>query len=218
MDRRRTEIAIGLIGAGRIGAAHAQILAEHVPGARLAVVADPRPGAGAGLADRYDANAVTDAYGSSAHLTSRRSSSRLLQAHTELISLPPPPASRSSVRSRVDDAARHGRCAGGGRLSRRAVAGGLQPAIRPDFRAAHDTIAAGAVGTPQLMRSLTRDPGLANPAGVPPWTIFLQTLIHDFDTVLWLNPGASRSRSTPPRTRWSRPTSRTPVCSTPRSW
>ena len=40
------------------------------------------------------------------------------------------------------------------------------------------------------MRSLTRDPGLANPAGVPPWTIFLQTLIHDFDTLLWLNPGA----------------------------
>jgi myo-inositol 2-dehydrogenase / D-chiro-inositol 1-dehydrogenase len=40
------------------------------------------------------------------------------------------------------------------------------------------------------MRSLTRDPGLANPAAVPPWTIFLQTLIHDFDTLLWLNPGA----------------------------
>jgi myo-inositol 2-dehydrogenase / D-chiro-inositol 1-dehydrogenase len=38
--------------------------------------------------------------------------------------------------------------------------------------------------------SLTRDPGLANPAAVPPWTIFLQTLIHDFDTLLWLNPGA----------------------------
>ena len=25
---------------------------------------------------------------------------------------------------------------------------------------------------------------------MPPWTIFLQTLIHDFDTLLWLNPGA----------------------------
>jgi myo-inositol 2-dehydrogenase/D-chiro-inositol 1-dehydrogenase len=41
------------------------------------------------------------------------------------------------------------------------------------------------------MRSLTRDPGLANPAAVPPGTIFTQTLIHDFDTLLWLNPGAS---------------------------
>jgi len=43
----------------------------------------------------------------------------------------------------------------------------------------------------QLMRSVTRDPGLANPAGVPPWTVFTQTLIHDFDALLWLNPGAS---------------------------
>jgi myo-inositol 2-dehydrogenase / D-chiro-inositol 1-dehydrogenase len=58
------------------------------------------------------------------------------------------------------------------------------------FRAAHDAIAGGSIGTVQLMRSLTRDPGLANPASVPPWTIFLQTLIHDFDTLLWLNPGA----------------------------
>jgi myo-inositol 2-dehydrogenase/D-chiro-inositol 1-dehydrogenase len=40
------------------------------------------------------------------------------------------------------------------------------------------------------MRSLTRDPGLANPAAVPPGTIFLLTLIHDFDALLWLNPGA----------------------------
>jgi myo-inositol 2-dehydrogenase/D-chiro-inositol 1-dehydrogenase len=59
-----------------------------------------------------------------------------------------------------------------------------------DFSAAHGLISDGAIGTPQLMRSLTRDPGLANPAAVPPWTIFLQTLIHDFDTLLWLNPGA----------------------------
>ncbi len=58
------------------------------------------------------------------------------------------------------------------------------------FRAAHDAVVSGAIGDVHLMRSLTRDPGLANPGGVPPWTIFLQTLIHDFDTLLWLNPGA----------------------------
>jgi myo-inositol 2-dehydrogenase/D-chiro-inositol 1-dehydrogenase len=58
------------------------------------------------------------------------------------------------------------------------------------FRAAHDAVASGAIGTVQLMRSLTRDPGLANPGAVPPWTIFTQTLIHDFDSLLWLNPGA----------------------------
>ena len=41
----RTSWQIGLIGAGRIGTSHAGLVAEHVPGARLAAVADPRPGA-----------------------------------------------------------------------------------------------------------------------------------------------------------------------------
>src|SRR6478736_2431810 len=60
-----------------------------------------------------------------------------------------------------------------------------------DFAAARDVITAGGIGTPQLLRSLTRDPGLADPASVPPWTIFTQTLIHDFDALNWLNPGAT---------------------------
>ena len=60
------------------------------------------------------------------------------------------------------------------------------------------------------MRSLTRDPGLADPSGVPPWTVFTQTLIHDFDTPALAQPRrARRSRSTRPPTRWSRRTSRT---------
>jgi len=67
---------------------------------------------------------------------------------------------------------------------------GFNRRFATDFAAGHQLVVDGAIGTPQLMRSLTRDPGLANPAAVPPWTIFLQTLIHDFDTLLWLNPGA----------------------------
>jgi myo-inositol 2-dehydrogenase/D-chiro-inositol 1-dehydrogenase len=58
------------------------------------------------------------------------------------------------------------------------------------FRAAHDLVAAGRLGTPQLLRSLTRDPGIPDPGRVPPSTIFLETLIHDFDTLRYLNPGA----------------------------
>src|SRR6202034_1249168 len=57
------------------------------------------------------------------------------------------------------------------------------------FRAAHDRIAAGAIGTPQLLRSLTRDPKLADPARIPPWTIFLETLIHACDPRRFLTPG-----------------------------
>jgi myo-inositol 2-dehydrogenase/D-chiro-inositol 1-dehydrogenase len=67
---------------------------------------------------------------------------------------------------------------------------GFNRRFSAEFAAARGLVVDGAVGTPQLMRSVTRDPGLADPASVPPWTIFLLTLIHDFDTLLWLNPGA----------------------------
>ena len=43
---------------------------------------------------------------------------------------------------------------------------------------------------PRLLRSLTRDPGGFDPSRVPPNTIFNETLIHDFDTLRYLNPGA----------------------------
>jgi len=67
---------------------------------------------------------------------------------------------------------------------------GFNRRVAADFAAARQVVVDGGIGTPQLMRSLTRDPGLANPAAVPPWTIFTQTLVHDFDTLNWLNPGA----------------------------
>ncbi|HEY5821295.1 MAG TPA: Gfo/Idh/MocA family oxidoreductase [Propionibacteriaceae bacterium] len=185
-------IQLGLIGAGRIGAAHAQTLAERVPGARLAMVADPRPEAGAELAGRYGARSVTDpldlindpeidavviAATSTAH-----SALIIAAAGAGKPVFCEKPASMDLAE--MDAALAAVRTAGV------TLQVGFNRRFAADFRAAHDAIAAGAIGTPQLMRSLTRDPGLANPAGVPPWTIFLQTLIHDFDTLLWLNPGA----------------------------
>ena len=55
-------------------------------------------------------------------------------------------------------------------------------------------IDAGRLGTPRLLRSVTRDPGGFDPSRVLPDTIFLETLIHDFDTLRFLNPGPRRSR------------------------
>jgi myo-inositol 2-dehydrogenase/D-chiro-inositol 1-dehydrogenase len=46
----------------------------------------------------------------------------------------------------------------------------------------------GTLGTPRLLRSVTRDP--FDPSRVAPDTIFNETLIHDFDTLRFLNPGA----------------------------
>lgn len=183
---------VGLVGAGRIGSSHAQILAQHVPGARLGVVADPRPAAARALADRFGARAVTDPQelisdpGVDAVVITASST-----AHTELIIA----AAEAGLPVFCEKPASMTLAGMDSALAAVAAAGvplqvGFNRRFAADFRAAHDAVVAGRIGTPQLLRSLTRDPGLADPAAIPPWTIFLQTLIHDFDTLLWLNPGA----------------------------
>jgi myo-inositol 2-dehydrogenase/D-chiro-inositol 1-dehydrogenase len=186
------DVRIGLIGAGRIGSSHARVVAERVPGASLAMVADPRPSAARALADRFGAEAVDDP----ATLLAADLDAVLIaassQAHSDLIVA----AAEAGKAVFCEKPAAMTLAEADRALAAVAEAGtllqvGFNRRFAPDFRAAHDAIEAGAVGSVQLLRSLTRDPGLADPGSVPPWTIFLQTLIHDFDALLWLNPGAS---------------------------
>ena len=186
------DVRIGLIGAGRIGGSHARIVAERVPGARLVMVADPRRPAASALAERFgaavadDPGALLDADLDAVVITASSS------AHSDLIVAAAAagkaifcekPASMTLAEAdRALAAVEHAGVT---------LQVGFNRRFAADFRAAHDAVVAGEVGTVQLMRSLTRDPGLADPGSVPPWTIFLQTLIHDFDALLWLNPGAT---------------------------
>src|SRR5215211_3459465 len=185
-------IGVGLIGAGRIGTSHAQILAERVPGAQLTMVADTRTDAAGSLADRFGADAVADPL----QLIKDNSVDAVViaasaEAHADLIvtcaAAGKPIFCEKPASLTLEDSARS--------LAAVEAAGvilqvGFNRRFARDFRATHDAIVRGAIGMPQLLRSLTRDPGLANPGAVPPWTIFLQTLIHDFDALLWLNPEA----------------------------
>jgi myo-inositol 2-dehydrogenase / D-chiro-inositol 1-dehydrogenase len=185
-------VSVGLIGAGRIGTSHARLLAECVPGARLAAVADPRPEAASALADRHGATAHTDPLAliddPAVQAVVITASS---QAHADLVVA----AARAGkaifcekpMSLTLEDA---DRALGAAEEAGVILQVGFNRRFDAGFRAAHDAVVSGAIGEVQLMRSLTRDPGLADPAAVPPWTIFLQTLIHDFDTLLWLNPGA----------------------------
>ncbi|MEU1196605.1 Gfo/Idh/MocA family oxidoreductase [Streptomyces sp. NPDC005813] len=186
-------LAVGLVGAGRMGAFHAETLAHRLPGVRLAAVADPAPGAARQLGDRLG---CTTAYTEIAGL--------LADPRIEAVVLATPARTHADL---VVAAARAGKAvycekpmavtlAEADRATAAAREAGVPLQVgfnrRYDkgFRAAHDRIAEGGIGTPQLLRSLTRDPKLADPAPVPPWTIFLETLIHDFDTLRHLNPGA----------------------------
>ena len=184
-------LSVGLIGAGRIGTFHAQVVAERVPNAQLIAVADPRPEAAEALAARFGTQAFTDPV----QLINDPTVEAVLiaassEAHADLIVAAAAAGKaifcEKPMSLTLDDADRA--------LAAVDSAGvvlqiGFNRRFDRGFRAAHDAVTAGAIGEVQLMRSLTRDPGLANPGAVPPWTIFLQTLIHDFDALLWLNPG-----------------------------
>jgi myo-inositol 2-dehydrogenase/D-chiro-inositol 1-dehydrogenase len=189
-----TPVRIGLIGAGRIGASHAAVIARRVPEARLVAVADPRPGVAAELAEPLgargvmspeaifaadDIDAVVIAASSTAH-------AELIVAAAEagkhVFSEKPAGMSLEDIDRGIAATSNAGV----------AFQVGFNRRFAADFRAAHDAIAAGRIGTVRQLRSVTRDPGSgpADPDAVPAWTIFTQTLIHDFDTLNWLNPGA----------------------------
>jgi myo-inositol 2-dehydrogenase/D-chiro-inositol 1-dehydrogenase len=186
-----TPLSFGLIGAGWIGSFHAETLANRLPGARLAAVADPVPGA----ADRLPA---PRAYRDPQELINDRS--------IDAVAICSPAATHADLVVAAAQAGKHvfcekpmaltlddaDRAIDAARAAGVALQVGFNRRFAPDFADMHTRIVGGAIGTPQLLRSLTRDPGITADvaARVKPWTIFNETLIHDFDTLCWLNPGA----------------------------
>lgn len=186
-------IRVGLIGAGGIGSFHGESLAQRVPGATLAAVADPAPGVAERVAASLGCPQVT-----------LEPAELLADPSIQAVVIAAPPSVHADLIEAASGASKAVFCekpmgltlADADRAIEAAGTTGVPLQVgfnrrfAADFRAAHDLVASGQVGQPQLMRSLTRDPGLADPSIVKPWTIFLETLIHDFDTLLWLNPGA----------------------------
>jgi myo-inositol 2-dehydrogenase / D-chiro-inositol 1-dehydrogenase len=184
-------VRVGLVGAGRIGSSHATFLARHVPGATLVAVSDPRPDAAESLGRRLGTRAVApeslfgDPDVEAVVITASST------AHADLVETAAVAGKAVFCEKPMGmDLAEIDR----GRAATAAAGVPLQVGFNrrfaAAFAAAHRLVEEGSIGTPQLMRSVTRDPGLADPGSVPPWTIFTQTLIHDFDILLWLNPGA----------------------------
>ena len=185
-------ISIGVVGTGRIGTFHAHTLARRVPEAELVGVADARPGGASALAAELgvrefetpgallasdDVDAVVIAASSTAH------ADLVVEAahHGKAIFCEKPMAMSLPDADRAIGAAEEAGVP---------LQVGFNRRFAADFVAAKAVIDGGGVGTPQLLRSVTRDPGLANPGAVPPWTIFTQTLIHDFDLLNWMNSDA----------------------------
>ena len=184
-------LSFGLIGAGWIGSFHAETLASRLPNTRLVAVADPVPAA----AERFPAQRV---YTDPMEL--------IADPDVEAVAICSPATSHADLVVAAAQAGRHvfcekpmaltladaDRAIDAARTAGVALQVGFNRRFADGFAAMRAGIDAGAVGTPQLLRSLTRDPGISADvaARVKPWTIFNETLIHDFDTLRWLNPGA----------------------------
>jgi myo-inositol 2-dehydrogenase/D-chiro-inositol 1-dehydrogenase len=186
-------LGLALVGAGRIGTNHAGIVVHEVPGVRLVAVADPVEIAAKRLAAELEADAVDV-------------DSLLTRPDVDGVLITAPARSHTDLVVAAAAAGKHVFCEKPMAVTLadadRAIAAAEQAGIvlqvgfnrrfAPAFAAARAAIDAGRIGTPQLLRSLTRDPGpfTADPARIPQWTIFFETLIHDFDTLCFLNPGA----------------------------
>jgi len=193
MERSREVVGVALIGPGRMGRFHGETLSRRLPGARLVAVADPAPGVAEAAAAALHADR---AYADAARaLTDPAVDAVVIAAparfHAELV------VAAASAGKHVfcekpmaltlpdaDRAIEAARAAGV------VLQVGFNRRFAPDWRAARALLDGGQLGPPRLLRSLTRDPGGFDPARIPPNTIFLETLIHDFDTLRFLNPGA----------------------------
>ncbi len=191
---KQAPVRIGLIGAGRIGASHAEVIARRVPEAGLTVVADPRPGAADRIAEPLDARSTTAV------------EAVLSDSDVDAVVIAASSTAHHSLIVAAAEAGKHVFCEKPAGMSLDEIdsaraatdkAGvafqvGFNRRFAKEFAAAREAVVTGRIGEVQLLRSLTRDPGSgpADPGAVPLWTIFTQTLIHDFDTLNWLNPGA----------------------------
>jgi myo-inositol 2-dehydrogenase / D-chiro-inositol 1-dehydrogenase len=186
-------VGVALVGSGRMGAYHGATLAQRLPGARLAAVADPAPDAAEKLAAALGAGSPYTDPGQA--LADPAVDAVVIAAparfHAELIVAAAragkavfcekPAALSLADIDRAIDAVRSAGVV---------LQVGFNRRFAPDWAAARALLDDGTLGTPRLVRSVTRDPGGFDPSRVAPDTIFNETLIHDFDTLRFLNPGA----------------------------
>lgn len=184
-------IRFGLIGTGWIGRFHAETLATRLADTTLVAVADPNLTAAQSIR-------APRAYADPLEL--------IADPEVDAVAISSPAATHTDLVVAAAAAGKHvfcekpmaltledaDRAIGAAADAGVALQVGFNRRFAADFAAAHDAVVAGSIGTPQMLRSLTRDPGISAEvaARVKPWTIFNETLIHDFDTLCWLNPGA----------------------------
>jgi myo-inositol 2-dehydrogenase/D-chiro-inositol 1-dehydrogenase len=187
-------IRVAVVGVGWMGRFHAMTVAEKVPGLVLEAIVDPDREAAVGLARRLGVTKVT-----------ADAATVLSDPDVDAVIVASPPRFHPIQIRQASAAGKAVFCekpAGlnlpdvDAALAEVASAGtplqiGFNRRYSAAFSRAHQLVGDNAVGTPQLLRSLTRDPAPLKPETIKPNAIFLETLIHDFDILNWFNSGAT---------------------------
>lgn len=185
---RMQTISLAVLGAGNIGRYHAESVARRIPGARLHVVADPAGEVAARLGIELGCGHTKDVESA---LEDRAVDAVVIATpgptHADLIAK----AARAGKAVFCEKPIAWDLASADAALAAADQAGvllqiGFQRRFDPAYLRARELVASGALGPVQLMRSITRDPKLTNPERVPPWAIFRETLIHDFDVLCWM--------------------------------
>jgi myo-inositol 2-dehydrogenase/D-chiro-inositol 1-dehydrogenase len=186
----KESIRIGVIGAGTMGQRHCQILAQHVPGAELAGVAD------------IDEAAARRAAAFGRRAVATRDYQELLgDSSIRAVVVASPNDTHTRVVEEAAQAGKHIFCekpigldlastdAALAAVARQGVKlqVGFQRRFDPSYRKARELIAAGELGDVELVVATTRDP---EPRTIEPIRksggMFVDTTIHDLDSIRFL--------------------------------
>lgn len=176
-----------------MGSHHAESLAQRVHTARLVGIADPLDGVAQKLASRLDCARWTVDYHEllGDPLVEAVVVATPARFHAEAIAA----AAEAGKAVFCEKPLAHSLADADRAIAAARSAGvplqiGFQRRFDVAYRRAHELVEKGELGQIQLLRSITRDPELEHPERVPPWAVFLETLVHDFDVLRYLAGGA----------------------------
>jgi len=178
-----TVLRIGIVGVGRIGAMHAELIAHQVPGAALAAVADTRAETATSVAARFDVAALDVATLVSSADVDAVAICSSTDTHVDVMVAAAGAGKAIFCEKPVSlDLAEVDRGLAAVEAAGVPLMVGFNRRFDPAHRAVRDAVVSGEVGDPHLVRISSRDPA------PPPLDyvkvsggIFLDMTIHDFD-------------------------------------
>ncbi len=183
-------VNVGIIGAGRIGTLHAKQLVTRIPRATVMAISDIRKGA----AEQCAANlGIREVYGEPESVIDHPDIDAVLicsstNTHAALIEAAAAAGKHIFCEKPIDlDLARVDRVLAAVEQAGVKLMVGFNRRFDHNFRRVRDLVEAGAIGTPQILHIISRDPA------PPPIEyvkvsggIFLDMTIHDFDMARYL--------------------------------